>query len=354
MAVSLLTPASLLAQMTFDKDTLESRLRQRMQAAATQWQAANSVVSQADKYLSSYYGRDDFSSREWARVQDFKRWLKDNEESLNKQFAADDIGRQYNSLSAEQKEAALGTWLGMKYAVDVIGEKPNKSFPVKLEEDTWNKKDGDRADKGSISITKGSFVEKMNVGLHEAVHLMPNASLRYGYTSAAYGEKYAVAAQQRYGLPVKEGANAMAGARSFFPAFQAGRSGDMLGEYTEGISALIDYDNIWKNKQWDLAGPDTSQLLGKRLQEAVVSLVEKGEMTDVEGYSPAMNKYLKSVAEAIAEDFRKDSSGEGQEKKTELVGKYFDQHSDRVAKVAGEQLRSVASQNLPPVPKGYM
>ena len=354
LGILVLGAGSLCSQgRAIDQKALQAKLKMVTEKVAdkvAEKQPPVSVTTEAKKYLAGYYERTNFSDPQWVRVRKFMQWLTSNEERLNAQFSSA-MQNKWESFSAEKKEVVLGAWLGMKYAIDQIGRKPEKTFPISLSQEIWDSDCGDYADKGIIYCSKGNFVEKVNIGLHEATHLLPNVGLRYGYVQTSYSELYAVVAQQRYGLPIKNKANLVAGTRTFLPAYQQTHSVKLLHEYAEGIAALIDYDAIW-GREWSSSENNSNELLEMRLRSEVYARGMTGgsdqETSDL--YSPAVGKYFHSTGKIIADKYCQEFL---KSKETDDLD-CMDEHAEDILKIVVTQLRPLVSRNIPPVPQGYI
>ena len=341
-----------------DSSAIE-RIKQRLEGQISEQQVARqqariSVVALANGYLSSYYGQTDFSAPQWVRVHNFMQWLADNEERLNNQFHSD-VKNLWDTLSEDKKEVALGTWLGMKYALDQVGRRPQDSFPIELSQEIWENPCADYAKAGKIYCSRGNFVTKVNIGLHEAIHLLPNAhDSQRGYM---YGELYAVAGQVRYGLPVKNGALFSEGTRSFFAAYHNARSIELLAEYTAGIAALIDYDDIWQSK-WRPSIEYHPEVLGVRVGIEIALSKDRSLQREepLFSYSPVAEKYFETTGKVIGRKYcteRFPKHGNVREL-AQYMDQCFEEHPDEILQIVAENLRPLVSPNIPPVPKGYM
>ncbi len=325
-----------------------------VERAAVQTAQQPSVVAQAQKYLTAYYGRRDFSAPQWVRVKNFQTWLTQNKTRLDSQFKQS-LGAKWDTFPAEKQEAALGAWLGMKYAVDKIGNAPDKQFPIVLEEKIWDTECGDHSYRRNIYCSKGDFVSKVNISLHEAVHLLPYLNRRYrpGHDfEDSYREKYTVAAQLRYALPAKKTTNYGGGTRSFFPLLNSKQALKLLNEYAEGIAALVDYEKIWASTPWPLHEDNSNESFDMRLRAVVFDKL--GVSTDEESsfYSFAVNNYFNDVGWEIAHTYCKDLPAE-HDKQVEFLHKCMDTHATEILKLASQKLKPLVSKKIPPVPDGY-
>lgn len=312
------------------------------------------ILKRAQKYIYAYYGREDFSGSEWVRVQNFLTWLKQNQTRLDQQFQTT-IGDKWNQFPANKQEVVLGAWLGMKYAVEKIGGTIDKSFPIVLEEKIWNTECGDYSDRGKIYCSKGDFISKINISLHEAVHLLPY--LKQPYRSSygfedSYREKYTVAAQLRYALPAKI-SNYGGGTRSFFPLLKTKQKLELLNEYAEGIAALIDYEKIWASTPWPLHEDNSNESLDMRLRAVVFDeLGVSSNGKNKSSYSLTVNNYFNAVGQQIANTYCKNLPAE-KEAQIEFIHACMDEHAADILQLAAQKLKPLVSKKIPPIPAGY-
>lgn len=312
------------------------------------------VLKQAKTYLHAYYGRTNFNAPEWERVQNFLTWLTQNQTQLDQQFQKT-VGAKWEQFSAEKQEVVLGAWLGMKYAVDQIGHAPGKQFPIVLEEKIWNTECGDYSSRRQIYCSKGDFVSKVNIALHEAVHLLPYLKRPYRAGNDfgdSYREKYTVAAQLRYSLPAKKENNYGGGTRSFFPLLDSPQAAKLLNEYAEGIAALIDYEQIWKFTPWPLGEDNSNESLDMRLRTLVFDKLGVQKDDHQTFYSFKVNNYFNEIGFEIAKKYCNQLPKE-KDAQADYIHACFDAHQTEILALTAEKLRPLVSKQIPPVPKGY-
>jgi len=320
------------------------------------------IVARARRYLTSYYGRSDFSSPQWVRVNDFLQWMQSRQKELDNEYAV--LLSKRDPLSAEQEKVVLGAWLGMKYALDKIANEPYKQLGVILEEKLYETECSDYAYRGTIHCTKGDFVSKINIGLHEAVHLIPYVNFspkelylrRNRIEDDTYRELYTTIAQQRYALPVKMQNNFASGCRTFFPLFDKTHSLDLLSEYQEAIYALIDYDEIWE-KEWPL---DESGQTNGSLEDAVRTVVfdEWGfwGASDQRNYfySVRVNEFLQEIGQEVKRTWCFKLPDRTSAVQISYLHSCIDEHQKEILELIAQRLRPLVSPNIPPIPKGYI
>ena len=314
----------------------------------------NIVLKRAEQYIYSYYGKKDFSDPQWVRVQNFLTWLKQNETRLEQQFRAA-MGDKWKQFSADKQEVVLGAWLGMKYAVEKIGGTTDKSFPIVLEEKIWNTECGDYSYRRQIYCSKGDFISKVNISLHETVHLLPYLKRTYrpGYDfEDSYREKYTVASQLRYALPAKKTSNYNGGTRSFFPILKTKQKFKLLNEYAEGIAALIDYEKIWASTPWPSHEDNSNESLDMRLRTVVFDKLGVSSDNSGDFYSPAVNNYFNDVGWQIANTYCKNLPAE-RNAQIEFIHACMDEHAADILQLAAQKLQPLVSKKIPPVPAEY-
>lgn len=344
-------------QAASSRATVLKNLEKKLQAAtqlSVSKPAQSVVLNRAQQYIYEYYERKDFSEPQWVRVQNFLNWLQPNQTRLEQQFQAS-MGDKWEQFSADKQEVVLGAWLGMKYVVEKIGGSTDTSFPIVLEEKIWNTECGDYSNRRQIYCSKGDFISKVNISLHETVHLLPylKRSYRAGHDfEDSYREKYTVAAQLRYALPAKKTTSYVGGTRSFFPLLNTQQKLKLLNEYADGIAALIEYEKIWASTPWPLHEDNNNESLDMRLRTIVFDKLGVSSHKADNFYSFAVNNYFNDVGWQIANTYCKNLPAE-RDAQIEFIHACMDEHAADILQLAAQKLKPLVSKKIPPIPAGY-
>ena len=209
------------------------------------FQAQHALFEPVLKDIQDYYGRTSFEDENrqtgWYRVDDFLKWLKENEKILKyKTVRLTDKRIPLTELhSSPEKDDQKIFWgyLGAQYAFacynlpsEVLD---NYIFDTCSSESCF-------ADPKDNSILFGELnsadsIALFNLGLHEAVHLFSTAPRAFT-PHTALPEAASCKAQNLWGLPVKSNNNYSSGVRDFRVSYQRGISPDKMAfEYTDCI-----------------------------------------------------------------------------------------------------------------------
>ncbi|MBO7604943.1 MAG: hypothetical protein J6S61_00555, partial [Elusimicrobiaceae bacterium] len=174
----------------------------------------------------------------------------------------------------------------------------------------------------------------------------------------SFREQYAVVSQQRYALPVRLKSASIAGTRTFFPIFNRGKGTELLEEYAEGITSLIDYDALWKNRsQWNVAANNSNESLDMRLREEVFIALEVSSNSKRSSfYSAKGNEFFRQVGQEIIQTYcnRLPPKAKDKQPQIDYLHACFDNNASGIIKIVAKHLKPLVSKNIPPVPAGYM
>ncbi len=218
------------------------------------------IYHRVRRELMSYYNRQYFQDADrssgWYRVDDFLKWLYQNESALKKSYVLlgyekVSLNQLYMSLEDDMHRKIFWGYLGARYAFEQMGLDGNllENYPFSIcSESTCYA----IASENSITLGKterADYVGFFNIGMHEAVHILPLKSKRQG-TSDVLPESATGKAQNLWGLPVHIKNGFYAGVRDFRVSYQRGVSAEkLISEYAETVPSALYKKDIFKAKQ---------------------------------------------------------------------------------------------------------
>ena len=237
----------------FGSDVVDvSRLQGQLQNTIEEAVNERPLYSFVKQELSTYYGREDFADPNrqtgWYRVDNFLKWIQDNEEELSKSIV--NISDTQHALKELYTESNYSTYyspfwayLGARYIANIYGVNSNLD---KIKLIIACGKDFTFAGTGEIFLcTHENEVSPsvINTGLHETTHML--AFLR---DDADYGlsELATFYSTYNYGLPVKS-ADALSlgdGVRDIRRTAALRPDMNILYEYNYYLAGLILNQNI--------------------------------------------------------------------------------------------------------------
>ncbi len=219
------------------------------------------IYHRVNRDLMSYYNRQYFQepdhSSGWYRVDNFLKWVQQNEDALKKSrvllgYEKIALNQLYLSLEDDMHRKIFWGYLGARYAFEQMGLDgdllENYPFSICSEDRCYA-----IASKNSITLGathRSDYVGFFNIGMHEAVHILPLNSKRQG-TSDSLPESATGKAQNLWGLPVHIKNGFFAGVRDFRVSYQRGLSSrELLSEYAETVPTALYKKDIFKAKQY--------------------------------------------------------------------------------------------------------
>ncbi len=207
--------------------------------------------------LSNYYGKNDFADLNhqtgWYRVDDFLKWLKKNEKTLQNEIVRvnDKERRELKELYAEDNYVkenyrnVFWVYLGVRYIVNVYNASVNlKALKI------YNACSETSASPllGEIYLcidSEATLPYLVNIGIHEMTHLFPR--LYTGPISSSTALKFSLSelatfySTRNYGFPVKsEDATGMYnGVRDINRIIALRPDFDILNEYNAYLGGLL-------------------------------------------------------------------------------------------------------------------
>lgn len=200
----------------------------------------SSLYSLVRQDLVKYYGRKDFSDSDhktgWYRVDDFLKWVRENEQVLDKDNVSV-ADKRYNLKEAyKNSKNSFWVYLGVKYIASKYGIYTNLDkisiFPEKANACTFGE--------GVICIPRDEQLPSVliNTGIHEATHFLPylkNEDKKKLSELATFYSEY------NYALPVKskDAVSFSAGVRDFRRTAELRPDFDILFEYNYYLVGLL-------------------------------------------------------------------------------------------------------------------
>lgn len=196
------------------------------------------------KNIESYYKHNNFSdpshTNGWYRVDNFLKWVKQNEATLTKIFNEKYID-EYTSFPPKNSEdvTILAGFLGVYYTASHCKENLNQVHKVALLP-AYNSSAGTR----QINISlENSFVQTVDSGIHEGAHMIP--FICYGIVSESpednLSELVPLSAQLFYGLPTHP-SDSPQGTRNLVNELRGTQS--LSWSYAQGLFALLQQDTF--------------------------------------------------------------------------------------------------------------
>ena len=207
----------------------------------------NSLYSFVKQQFVNYYGRADFAvpNREtgWYRVDDFLKWVQDNEEELqnarvtisNNKILLTDLYKE-NNLDIEENYASFWAYLGARYILKIYGIDTDFE-QIKFSFASTNNTFGSTTEIVMATNTGKYFPSFINIGIHETTHKLSTFKYGKGDNLSELATFYSI---YNYGLPVKnEGAEFKDGVRDLRRTIELRPDADTLKEYNYYLGGLV-------------------------------------------------------------------------------------------------------------------
>jgi len=224
-----------------------SRLQGQLQNTIEETVNERPLYSFVKQKFTNYYGWEDFADPNhesgWYRVDDFLKFIKDNEQDLQNADVTVSgrpipLADLYNpeNMGMEEYYYLFWTYLGARYISNIYGI--NSGFEkINLQIVTSNFNWGGT---GNISIKANSgkaFPVLINTGIHETTHMLPFLKNEPNSTLSELATFYSV---YNYGLPVKsEGAEFKDGIRDLRRTVERRPDINILKEYNYYLGGLV-------------------------------------------------------------------------------------------------------------------
>lgn len=358
------------------------------------------IVEKANNFITQYYGKDTFDEPDWVRVKNFLTWMNRNKSSLNAAYKPY-LFKNNISFGIASTDIFIAAYLGANYvSQNIISEKFD--LPIKMAYTC-------EAKHSEMCIQSEDPLEAINIGIHEAVHLLRDN--KYGEDNKRMlSEAVTVFSQLKYGVPIKNpNRDIRYGCRNTFmfadEEFVCEHETEILNEYADIALSIINYSQYSRNPasvlrvvgEEDKVIADIVRILLYRKSLASTYgngvILNKTLLHDmVSDYENRLSEYDKqfltnpfyedTVNEIYASMFEKDLNkfvldfhreivphfnyyyGANQEEDTfetrfkKEYNKYFQElfknNLSEIANIIVINLRKHADANIPPVPEGYM
>ncbi|WP_424245038.1 hypothetical protein Dip510_000149 [Elusimicrobium posterum] len=230
------------------KNSAQNKLQQKKALPAGQSSA--SLYENVNFMLQSYYGKANFADPSkttgWYRVDDFLKWLKENNSKLQNtefNYQGKTVLQMINGTQSEQNVAAA--YLGARYVAS--------KYPKNLDSDPlFNIRSFDVNGWGCFNyLHEDKEIEVcdnaplpaagyINAGIHEMSH-----ALCHG-TNCTNSEVTPFYNTQKFGLPVKKNERAALGVRNVVHNYDSGLKDSIFTEYIEFAAGHIIFDALEK------------------------------------------------------------------------------------------------------------
>lgn len=313
------------------------------------------IVEEAKDVIFKYYNKQTFEEPEWIRVKNFLTWLDKNKDTLNKSFKDRKL-----DLSPKNRLVYIGAFLGANYITE---EMINKFFNLKITIGNTCESFED----GHMCISVDNFIDGVNSGMHEAMHLLPLVQSKYANGSIAvsmYNEELPLLSNLKYGLPKKVGSNAdvREGTRAYFTFaddnFVEKNYKNILMEYAE-VAYSAQHFSEYSKKNIKVYAPDygRSDAVFWVLHELLnYNFYGEDEYEIEEVYLLFLNNkiYKDTVAEVIQTVINPKIKGKDKLSIdfTKLISK--EENKLPMARIFVKNLKKYSDKNIPPVPNGYI
>lgn len=250
--------------------------------------ARKAYIYQHTKFeLEQYYGREDFSGKEWVRVSNFLNWVKINEAEIESRFPEFNLEASFRSWPHE-----LVGVLGTLYVADKhIPRSRQKAMP-KIYMCMHP-----IADNNSFCLNPNDgFVENLNTAMHETSHLMSAITI----DPLKLDEFISSYITMKYSLPVKEASAFYKGVRNPLTSLRL-KSPGFAGEYAAAflfplIIDSINEKNIFKKTHLEKQQDTLASLL-------LITLAIENESAFIESAYYPGQKFKPDLAEFVFMSF---------------------------------------------------
>lgn len=330
------------------------------------------IATFARSKIEEYYGKKSFWDTEWIRVANFLSFLSQHKDELNKIFNKE-YKRYYNTLSDKQKENLIGAFLGANY---VTVTNIDKYFKLKISVD--NLCESNAYVDGKICIEADDMIEALDIATHEATHLFKviyyNKHILSKQETRAVPEEAAIAAQLRFALPIlpTSSNSVIRGTRTWFlvedEQFFDTYYDVLKDEYDEMVFSIMYYLNYFDpNYVLSLSYAETDSI-PQRVYAIFFVTASNSWDKEINGdnaiiLDPLEFSYEEFLNNPVYQDTVKDLETIYKNKiykyKTleafqAYINNWYESNQKIVVKIIAKNLRKYASDQILPVPKGYI
>lgn len=346
---------------TFAKDNDHLISYEDIQTAIELQQTDNvDIVQEAKEMITRYYDRNTFNGASWKRVKNFLSWMEENKDFLNASFT-----RRVLKLAPRYRETYIGVFLGANYATKNMID---KWYNLRIRIGDGNVFE---ASNGIISASNSDFITGVNVGIHEAAHLLPlvknkseNGDIRDAYM---YPEEIAVFSNLKYGLPVRANNDIREGTRSYFMfannAFIERNYTDILNEYSEVVYAAVNFSK-YSADNFETYGPSMDAPIRGTLSYLISDKVMENrfpeDKEDLEYFNAIFLEnpvFMSTVNEVVTTVINPKLNNSPDNTSNGIY--YYTENLIRenqlpIARIFVKNLKKYADRNILPVPAGYI